>query len=470
MIRKNIALLLGLLMVTALFAEEAMNIDGITGNVTIRKNLIVTGSSDLTGDIKVIGNITKVMSTANSKEVLVVTNESVTVNAVTIINGTTTIIGDVAIKDSTNSVLVEFTESQINANKKVVVTGGLVSDKLVITSTANDSITTKGTIVAPTLNITGGLTVDSTTITASKPIVVDSESSLDITDVLTTTDSSVTIKQNLTVSADVTINATGNVTVTADTLIVTGALVIDDVDITVSKPVVISEDSSLSVHGGAVINNLQVTGTLTDSIGTYDRLPKGTILMFGGMDGFENDKTMKGWYICDGGIAEGGIIPNLMGRFIKAIGKNGVIGATGGTAEKSIRLTEEQMPSHDHVITHGHEDAATEPTPGFLTDAGEGSHQHQIDDRYQRISNADNINHSGSRKTTVQDNVAGYSTIVVNTKTNIAGRTGSHQHRINVPVFTGNSGLKGGGVDNINTAFTIEPLYYSLIFIIKMID
>lgn len=454
MIRKNIALLLGLLMVTALFAEEAMNIDGATGDVTIHKNLIVTGSSDLTGDITVIGNISKVLSTNNTKEILVVGDETVTVNAITEINGTTTITGDFVISSSANETVLNVEETQIIASKKVVVSGGLESDTLLITSTANDSIKTNGRIVAPSLAITGGLTVDNTTITASKPIVVDSESSLDITDVLTTTDSSVTIKQDLTITEDVSITGAENVTITTDTLTVTDALVIDDVDITVNKPLVISAGNSVTIEGDVQVSGKLTNKTVSGTVNTYDAFPVGTIIMFNA-DEFYDDITIPGWYVCDGDtVGEDNYrTPNLVGQFIKAARTSGDDGNSANDGNTRTLATS-NLPSHNHSVSVN--DKIAVAAVGSTTSTGAHKHTFKLPTDNQPSGNMHSIQASDRE----DENLAG------DYETNI---NGEHNHSVSVTVPVHGHTVNQSNVGS-STAFSIEPSYYSLIYIIKAVD
>ncbi|MDR2431594.1 MAG: hypothetical protein LBD99_05020 [Candidatus Margulisbacteria bacterium] len=78
-------------------------------------------------------------------------------------------------------------------------------------------------------------------------------------------------------------------------------------------------------------------------------LPKGTILMYDG-GGWQDNKTLVGWYQCNGQIANGVRLPDLRNKFIRG----GVsFGATGGKDKHSITLDINYMPAHTHGVTDG---------------------------------------------------------------------------------------------------------------------
>ena len=76
-------------------------------------------------------------------------------------------------------------------------------------------------------------------------------------------------------------------------------------------------------------------------------MPKGTIVAYNGTTNIPN-----GWRICDGNHGT----PDLRGRFILGQSTSKRFGSKGG--EERVRLTEGQMPSHNHSMSsngnHGH--------------------------------------------------------------------------------------------------------------------
>ena len=100
--------------------------------------------------------------------------------------------------------------------------------------------------------------------------------------------------------------------------------------------------STLQKEGLTIPGNLKVNGT-------FNYLPKGTIVAFTGI--FAPD----GWALCNG---QNGT-PDLRGRFIYGYGaRQGIdIGKTGG--EENHKLNINEMPSHNHSISssgeHNHD-------------------------------------------------------------------------------------------------------------------
>ncbi len=71
-----------------------------------------------------------------------------------------------------------------------------------------------------------------------------------------------------------------------------------------------------------------------------DRMPINSIIMWYGMSG----DIPFGWRICDGN----GDTPNLVGRFVRAVGSDQDNGKGGGRDE--ITLEEENLPAHSHLL------------------------------------------------------------------------------------------------------------------------
>ena len=150
-------------------------------------------------------------------------------------------------------------------------------------------------------------------------------------------------------------------------------------------------------------------------------IPKGSIIMFNGL----SSEIPKGWHICDG--TEG--TPNLTGKFIKA---SNTSGETGG--KSTIQILEENMPRHTHTFVGNQ-----------VTTSESGAHTHTIRGKYGR---SDNANDRNCLET-------GSDTDVITTS-----QSGAHTHTIDMGATQ--LSYQGGG-----KPIEFEPLYYSLIYIMK---
>lgn len=150
-------------------------------------------------------------------------------------------------------------------------------------------------------------------------------------------------------------------------------------------------------------------------------IPKGSIIMFNGL----SSEIPKGWHICDG--TEG--TPNLTGKFIKA---SNTSGETGG--KSTIQILEENMPRHTHTFVGNQ-----------VTTSESGAHTHTIRGKYGKSDNASDRNclETGSE------------TDLITTS-----QSGAHTHTIDMSATQ--LSYQGGG-----KPIEFEPLYYSLIYIMK---
>lgn len=151
-------------------------------------------------------------------------------------------------------------------------------------------------------------------------------------------------------------------------------------------------------------------------------IPKGSIIMFNGL----SSEIPKGWHICDG--TEG--TPNLTGKFIKA---SNTSGETGG--KSTIQILEENMPKHTHTFVGNQ-----------VTTSESGAHTHTIRGKYGKSNNANNI----------ECLETGLETDLITTS-----QSGAHTHTIDMS--TTQLSYQGEG-----KPIEFEPLYYSLIYIMKM--
>lgn len=150
-------------------------------------------------------------------------------------------------------------------------------------------------------------------------------------------------------------------------------------------------------------------------------IPKGTIIMFNGL----SSEIPDGWHICDG--TDG--TPDLINKFIKA---GQYSGNTGGSSE--IQLTEDNIPAHTHIFT------------STIETSEAGDHYHTFQGTY------------GKFEGTGEENVleVGQDTDSIATNT-----TGTHKHSIDLSGVSLSTYGKGNPIQ-------YEPLYYTLIYIMKM--
>lgn len=146
-------------------------------------------------------------------------------------------------------------------------------------------------------------------------------------------------------------------------------------------------------------------------------IPKGSIIMFNGL----SSEIPKGWHICDG--TEG--TPNLTGKFIKA---SNTSGETGG--KSTIQILEENMPRHTHTFVGNQ-----------VTTSESGAHTHTIRGKYGKSDNANDRN-------------------CLETDLITTSQSGAHTHTIDMSATQLSYQGEGKPIE-------FEPLYYSLIYIMK---
>lgn len=155
--------------------------------------------------------------------------------------------------------------------------------------------------------------------------------------------------------------------------------------------------------------------------------PKGTILMFNGA----SSEIPEGWAICNGSNGT----PNLIEKFIKAGTSSGV---TGGNPNNEVTLTVDNMPTHNHDLL------------GSATTDTDGGHYHYT-----------SANDGSSTSVTQGEGTS--ATVAASGSTSIlSDYEGSHWHYVDLSSAYTSS--EGG-----SQPFNIEPEYYSLIFIMKIV-
>lgn len=149
--------------------------------------------------------------------------------------------------------------------------------------------------------------------------------------------------------------------------------------------------------------------------------PKGTIMMFSGSAA----SIPECWAICDGTNGT----PNLIDKFVKGGSSSG---ATGGELE--VTLTKENLPAHTHTVQSG-----------TVTTSSAGLHRHSIG--YTNGDLGDNANN--------RNNILGSSTTYT-------GYDGQHTHTVDLSKITLSTEGEGKPIK-------IEPPYYTLIYIMKIV-
>jgi microcystin-dependent protein len=153
-----------------------------------------------------------------------------------------------------------------------------------------------------------------------------------------------------------------------------------------------------------------------------------------------------------GGSASSFNLPNLAGRFPIGVQSTDTrfdtIGETGGTFEVPVPQHLHAMP-HTHPINHDH---------GQINTGSGGDHNHQ-----GRFSSGAGLAAGGTWYAHRLSDISG------TVASQITGQSGSHEHTVNLPAFTGNSGaVSTANTDNTGEAGVdmVQP-YIVLNYIIK---
>lgn len=153
--------------------------------------------------------------------------------------------------------------------------------------------------------------------------------------------------------------------------------------------------------------------------------PKGMILMYKG-SGWQDNVTLKGWYICNGQTVNGEVLPNLIDKFVRGSTSSG----DGiGSDYQDITLTQAMLPAHTHDYSG--------------TTTSNGVHNHSLAPFEQEFT-------ANGR----------YNSTWIARGTAYTGDAGAHTH-----TFSGQTNSIGAGNSfRVNTV----PVHYKLIYIIKM--
>lgn len=197
-------------------------------------------------------------------------------------------------------------------------------------------------------------------------------------------------------------------------------------------------------------------------------MPVGSIIMFGA----QSAKIPEGWHICDGTNGT----PNLVGRFIKAVGSDSGVGAIASELNENNELTlsKKHLPKHSHPHKpHSHTmqentSEVTTSSSGDLTVSFNWS-DYNWGLSTSSVSVIDSVSGDGVSSTSTSVNsVSGYST------QGGSATGGSHTHTVSLrgtnPTINQSTSQEDTLSDSDwpNNPIKIEPRAYALIFIMRI--
>ena len=220
-----------------------------------------------------------------------------------------------------------------------------------------------------------------------------------------------------------------------------------------------SNDSLHKAHLQNLIKALLGTNGTGGLIGVAG-VPKGVIVMWSGY----SSGIPSGWELCNSERMVGDVkVPNLSGRFIMGAGSISDINKTGGNS--TVTLTADMLPQHTHLATatdsgHGHTFTGDSHTHGYYTTKITKRAQSDNIDSGQDTANIMKGYLQGGGADTMGGRTSNSGDGVIQSAST-SGKVNSGKANVSVTVGNMSSGGKASPI-------SIEPLYYSLAFIIKV--
>lgn len=191
-----------------------------------------------------------------------------------------------------------------------------------------------------------------------------------------------------------------------------------------------------------------------DALLTSIRNESNRLVPIGAVEAFAGSVPPNGWLLCDGAAVSKDTYPSLFAAIGTSYGGNGtpffnlpnlgnrkIVGAGGGVAlaqtfgSDTHTITTQNMPSHDHSATHDHVngDGSNPLSGGQNVSHNHGLNQYPIN----------SFDSTGGGRIASGDGAAVPSAPVSNGATGVA--SSDHQHRVDIPAFTGRTSAEGGG-------------------------
>jgi len=258
----------------------------------------------------------------------------------------------------------------------------------------------------------------------------------------------VTYRGTLSMPCDLTTNSTGNAYADGSSEYKVG-----DLFVVLSSGVLTLSDGNINVQSGdaLIINtdtpDASITVAMVDDIQATNPSDK---IFTGDYKQSAKSSDHGGWLLCNGsevsrttylalfneigtsfGVGDGSTtfnLPNFRGRAFGAINGSHPLGQTLGAENVSLSIS--NIPSHNHTIDHDH------PS---VTSSSDGSHNHTYDQRtYQQKAPYGDL--SNLRTVWEYDSF----------ETRTTSTAPEHTHTVDIPTFSGTSGVTGSG-----TAFSV---------------
>lgn len=200
---------------------------------------------------------------------------------------------------------------------------------------------------------------------------------------------------------------------------------------------------------------------------------RGMIMMYSGLA-----TIPEGWAICDGSsynvLGETVTTPNLVGRFIKAVGNTNEIGSVNvhnNGASNEFTLTESHLPEHTHPHSaHSH---TISGLTGTIEESGDLTFSTNVDymteTKVTTYSVVESLSVEPENAVTINPTTADVVDGIEDVKSYPGISGGNHTHTLNISGGTISDTTSTETSKSWETqSFLIEPNYYSLIFIMKL--